>query len=83
MKSEIRIEFEPRKDKDDKTYYLCRPSLPATIDLRDCVFFFWPQDVDGPTMAIAMSRPGAPRSGPGGPGFSGPDGRDDNNDRDR
>lgn len=54
MRSEIRLEFRVVKDKYEKPYLLCRPNLPAMVDLRDAVFFFWPNDEDGPTMTIAL-----------------------------
>lgn len=61
MRSEIRLEFQERLDRDGKKYLICTPQLPANIDLRDSVFFFWLEDESGPTMSIALKRP--PRGG--------------------
>lgn len=66
MKSEIRLEFQQRQDKLDKPYFICKPRLPANVDLRDAVILFWPNDENGPTMVIGLSQDaqGAPHQGP-------------------
>jgi len=54
MRSEIRLEFQRRTDKDGKVFLFARPNLPATIDLRDAVFFVWPDDSSA---SIALAAP--------------------------
>jgi len=58
-RSEIRLEFVERKDRDGKKYYLAKTFLPATIDLRNTAFFIWPGDCwKDPSMTIVPIRPG-------------------------
>jgi hypothetical protein len=58
MRSEIRLEFDEREDKDGKKYYLCKPALPANVDLAHCVLFFWPDEL---SLSIALERPKKPQ----------------------
>ena len=58
-RSELRIEFAERIDRDGKKYYLAKTYLPMTIDLRNTAFFIWPGETWKETsMTVVPIKPG-------------------------
>jgi hypothetical protein len=57
-RSELRIEFAERKDREGNKYYLAKTELPMTISLEDTAFFLWPGDAwKEPSMTVVFNKP--------------------------
>lgn len=59
-RSELRIEFSEREGSDGRKYFLAKPRLPVTLDLRDTALFLWVDKDGNMSMTFRVARTGFP-----------------------